>query len=227
MYLEDLTAHVRGDNTLLSYSEPYKDGPQAENLRPFARAFPSSPYERAWSALFDEIWLDESASFLQTFTGGLLLLSWLESRVLPLLNTTVWNSTEKIMALETYLQTTTSFAYAFLVQQFRVSNNLTHVNSTVDVRGQQQITMAKLHVHASQTFLGLFFVIALFFCVLYTSETRTGLAPPQQRHIIVGDALDFVCLMRGSSLPGLFAEPMVDSSAPEARRDKAEKTNVR
>ena len=224
MYLEDLTAHVRGDSTLLSYTEQYKDGPKAENLRPFARALPSSSYERAWSALFDEIWLDQTSFFVNIFMGNLLPPSWLENQVLPLLNATVWNSTEKIMALQTYLQTTTSFAYAFLVQQFRVSNNLTHMNSIVDVRGQQQISMAKLHVNASQIFLGLFSVIVLFLCILYTSETGTGLAPSQQRHIIVGDVLDFVCLMRGSSLPGLFAEPIVDS---EARRDKAEKTNVR
>ena len=227
MYVEDLAARVRGDNTLLSYSKPYEDTSQPKKLQPFTRALPSSPYEKAWVSLFDEIWLDELRLFSGVLNlGGLLPSSWVENQIVQLLNTTVQNSTQKIIALETTLQSITSVAYSLVVQQLRVGNNLTRLHSMVDVPGQQQTRLGQLRIHASQTFLGFFFVVILLLCILYMSEMTAGLMPSEDHHIVTGNVLDFICLMRGSSLPGLFAEPTHDSSAPEARRDRAEKTNV-
>jgi len=223
MYVEDLAARVRGDNTLLSYSKPYEDTSQPKN---FTRALPSSPYERAWVPLFDEIWLGELRMSSVTNLGGLLPSSWVEHQIVQLLNTTIQDSTQKVIALETTLQGITSVAYSLLIQQLRVGNNLTRLHSLVDVPGQQQTRLGQLRIHSLQTFLGFFIVVILLLCILYMSEMTAGLMPSEGHHIVTGNVLDFMCLMRGSSLPGLLAESMHDSSAAEGRRDKAEKTNV-
>jgi hypothetical protein len=50
-----------------------------------------------------------------------------------------------------------------------------------------------LHVNGAQTVLGLLCVIILFFCALYATEMRDGLMPREERYLIVGDVLDFIC----------------------------------
>ena len=218
MYLEEVTAHVRGDNTMLSYT-PHVDSDA--HLKPFARPPPSSPYERAWGSLFDGLWRNEQGIDDSLFEGHLLPPLWLEQQVLQLLNETRSTSTQRIAALEAYLQSITSIAYSFLVQQRRPSQNLTE-----PTQGLQQISMARLRVHGLQTVLGLLSVIVLSLCVLWIPNLRDGLTPPGEHHIIVGDVLDLMCLMRGSSLPQLLGVAMQGPSASDARRDKAEKTNV-
>src|ERR1700733_15366041 len=76
MYLEDLIAHVGGNNTLLSHS---LNNSQDTNLQPFVRALPSSPYERAWGLLFDAIWSSEilASTNRPQFGGEYLPLQWL------------------------------------------------------------------------------------------------------------------------------------------------------
>jgi hypothetical protein len=220
MYLEDLTAHIRGDNALLSHSF---NNSQAENLQPFARPSPSSPYERAWGPLFDAIWNCQINLDLPPGEEALPPY-WLENMVLQLVNETTSASSQKIAALEARLQTLTSVAYSLFIQQLRVKGNLTSLDA--DVQGQQQTPLAKLHVNGSQTVLGFICVIILFFCVAYAAELRDGLMPRGDRYLIAGDALDLMCLMRGSSLPGLLAEPNTDPLIPDARRDQAENINV-
>jgi hypothetical protein len=224
MYLEDLTALVRGDNTLLSRPEPFNDS-QATNLKPFDRGLPSSPYERAWGPLFDEIWFDELFQWA-TMNVGAPGPNWLQRQLLRLLDGTTSTPVQKIAALQAGLQSITSVAYPLLIQHFYVCGSMTPLNATVNVQGQQQITLAKLHVNGLQTVLGLLCVATLFVCVLYLGEMREGLVPPDECYTIVGDVLDFMCLMRGSSLPGLFAEPKYDPLARDTRRDKAEKIDV-
>jgi hypothetical protein len=220
MYLEDLTAIVRGDNALLSHSF---NGSQARNLLPFARALPSSPYERAWGQLFDAIWYNE-----MNVGGGIDTVYfpsyWLERQVMRLLNESTSTSSQEIAALEANLQSITSVAYSFLVQQLRIVKNLT--SKAADVQGQQQTTLAKLHVNGLQATLGLLCVIMLFLCVLYAFRMGGGLGPREDRYIIVGDALNLMCLMRGSSLPRLLFQPKYGPSTPDARRDKAEKVDI-
>jgi hypothetical protein len=224
MQLENLTANVRGDNTLLSYSEPFDDS-QAANLQPFARDLPSSPYEKAWGPLFDEIWYDE---MLQQFSANASasVTDWLERQVLWILDGTTSTPMQKIAALQATLQSITSVAYRLLIQHLRVNGSLTRLDVTVDVQGQQQIPLAKLHVNGSQTVLGLLCVAILFLCVLCAAEMKGGLTPRGDRYIVLGGVLDFMCLMRGSSLPELFAEPKHDPLTPDTRRDKAEKIDV-
>jgi len=94
------------------------------------------------------------------------------------------------------------------------------------VQGQQQTTLAKLHVNGLQTVTGLFCVAILFACVLYGTQMRDGPIPRRNRYIIVGDALDLMCLMRGSSLPGLIAKPKKDASTSDMRREKAEGIDI-
>jgi len=53
-----------------------------------------------------------------------------------------------------------------------------------------------------------------------------GPIPRRDRYIVAGDALDLMCLMRGSSLPGLIAKPENDASTSDMRREKAEKIEV-
>jgi hypothetical protein len=220
MYLEDLTAHVRGDDALLSHS--FNDS-QAGNLHPFARSLPSSPYERAWGPLFDEIWNDETST--GSWFGKQLLPSfWLECLVMQSLNGTSVNSSQKIAGLEASLQNITSIAYSLLVQQLRVNGNVTSLDT--GVQGQQQTPLAKLHVNGLQTVLGLLCVVSLFLCVVYAAQMKDGLTPRGDRYVIVGDALDLMCLMHGSSLPELLAESRHDPTIPDTRRDKAEKIDV-
>lgn len=220
MYLEDLTAHVRGDNTLLSHS--FNDS-QAGKLQPFIRPLPSSPYERAWGPLFDAIW---NCQINRNLPPGMeqLPYRWLEGLVMELLNGTTSTSSQKVAALEARLQSITSVAYSLLIQQLRVNGNLTNLDA--DVQGLQQTTLAKLHVNSSQTLLGLLCVIILLCCVAYAAQLGDGLTPRGDRYIIVGDVLDLMCLMRGSSLPRLLAEPNTGSSILNARRNKAENINV-
>lgn len=222
MYLEDLTAVVRGDNTLISHS--FNDS-QAGNLHPFARSPPSSLYERAWGPLVDEIWSDELATITDIVFGYELLPSlWLECLVMQSLNGTSSTSSQKIAALEASLQGITSVAYSLLVQQLRINGKLTNLDT--DVQGQQQTPLATLHVNGLQTFLGLLCVTSLFLCVVCVARIRDGLKPQGDRYIIVGDALDLMCLIRGSALPELLAEPKYDSTTPDTRRDKSEKIDV-
>jgi hypothetical protein len=228
MYLENLTALVRGDNTLLSHSEPSNDF-QAGNLKPFARALPSSLYERAWGPLHDEIWYDEMLQlwFTNTNAPG---PNWLQQQLLSSLGETTSTPAQRIATLQAGLQTITSLAYRLLSQHFlvRINGSLTFLNATGDVQGQQQILLARLHVNGSQTVLGLLCVITLFLCVLYAAKVRDGLMSREdsEYYTIVGNVLDFMCLMRGSSLPELFAKPTHDLLAPDARRDKAEEIGV-
>jgi hypothetical protein len=222
MYLEDLTAHVRGDNVLLSHS--FNDS-QATNLQPFPRDLPSSPYERAWGRLFDTIWDNElSTDDISHHSGPFIPSYWLEAQAMQVLNGTTSTSSQRIEALQANLQSITSVAYAFLVHQLRIQGNLT--STDVNVQGQQQVTLAKLHVNGLQTILCLVCVAVLFLCVLYAFWLKDGLRPREDRCIIVGDTLDLMCLMRGSSLPGLLAEPKYSLSTLDARRDKAEKIGV-
>jgi hypothetical protein len=221
MYLEEVTAHVRGDNTMLSYTDS-----EDARLKPFARPLPSSPYERAWGSLFDGLWRNEAGIDDSLFEGHLLPSRWLEQQVLQLLNETRSTSTQRIAALEAYLQTITSIAYSVLVQQRRPSQIPTEPTTAADVQGLQQISMARLRVHGLQTVLGLLSVIVLSLCVLWVPNLRDGLTPPGEHHIIVGDVLDLMCLMRGSSLPQLLGVATQGPSVSDARRDKAEKTNV-
>ena len=222
MQLENLTAHVRGDNTLLSYSEAF-NGSQPVHLPPFSRDLPSSPYERAWGPLFDEIWYDE---MLQRANAqeDVHVPNWLEHQVLQLLDGTTL--TQKIAALQASLRSITSVAYRLLVQHFRVNGGLTRLDTTVDVQGQQQIPVAKLHVNGLQAILGFLSVTTLFLCVHYVTEMRDGVTSRKERYIVVGDVLDFICLMRESSLPEVLAEPKRAPLTPDMRRDKAEKIDV-
>ena len=221
MHLEDVTAQVRGDGNLLSRS--FNDS-QAGNVQPFIRPLPSSPYEKSWGQPFDAIWRDEVVPTygLSGFGGEYIPQFWLERQVFQLLNGTTSTSSDKILALEATLQDITSVAFPLLVQQLRVKRNLT----SPDVQGQQQTTLAKLHVNGLQTVAGLFCVAILFACLLYGTQMRDGLIPRRDRYIIVGDALDLMCLMRGSSLPGLIAKPKNDASTSDMRREKAEKIDV-
>ena len=226
MYLEDVTAQVRGDGNLLSHS--FNDS-QAGNLQPFVRALPSSPYEKAWGQLFDAMWQDEMVPTFGTsgFGGEYLPQYWLERQVFPLLNLngTTSTSSDKILAVEANLQSITSVAFSLLVQQLHVGRNVT--SPEADVQGQQQTTLAKLHVNGLQTVTGLFCVAILFACVLYGAQMRDGPTPGWNRYIIAGDALDLMCLMRGSTLPGLIAKPKKnDVSTSDTRRDKAEKIDI-
>jgi hypothetical protein len=223
MYLEDLTAHVRGDNTLLSHSF---NNSQAGNLHPFARALPSSPYERAWGPLFDEMWVDEvgATDVGLEFADEHLPPFWLESLVMKLLNGTTSISSQKVAALEASLQDITSVAYSLLVQQLRLKGNVTSLDA--DVQGQQQTRLAKLHVNGLQAALGLLCVTSLFLCVVYAAQMKDGLTPRGDCYVIGGDALDLMCLMRGSTLPELLAEPEYSLAIPDMRRDKAEKIDV-
>lgn len=225
MRLENLTAQVRGDNTLVSYSEPSNDSRPLDSW-PFVRAPPSSAYERAWSLLFDEIRADEQVPLEFSHSEDYDARRWLEVQVLRLLNETTSNSTQKISALEAGLQDITSAAYPLVLQQFRANGSLVSPDSTADVQGQQQIPMAKLHVNGLQTVLGLLCVIILLLCVMHVAEIRDGLMPRDGGCVITGDVLDFMCLMRGSSLPGLLAEPKQGLLIPDPRRDKAEKIDV-
>ena len=218
MYLEDVSAHVRGDNILLSYSERFNVS-QAANKRPFARPRPSSVYERSWGPLFDEIWGVDGTPWLSPSVGADIGPNWLERQVLQLLNETT--STQKIAALEAGLQSITSVAYSLLIQHFHISSNL-----TANAQGQQQMPMAKLHVNGMQTILGLLCVVILFLCVLHATEMWDGLMSRGERYIISGDLLDLICMMRGSSLPGLFAESKRDLPTADSRREKAERIDV-
>jgi hypothetical protein len=227
MFLENLTAQVRGDNTLLSYSEPFNDS-QAAKLRPFARPLPPSSYERAWGPLFDGIWINEHSTWVISYTShdSSIEPRWLESQLVKFLNGTTSTPMQKIAALEAGLQSITSVAYSLIAQQLRVNGSLASLNATVDVEGQQQIPLAMLHVNGAQTVLGLLCVAVLFLCVLYATEMRDGLLPREESHVIVGDSLDFMCLMRGSSLPELLVEPAHKSSTSDTRRNKAQEIDV-
>ena len=220
MYLEDLIAHVRDNNTLLSH--PFNNS-QDTNLQPFVRALPSSPYERAWGFLFDAIWSSQiqARAHRSRFGGEYLPLQWLERQVFHFLNGTASTSSQKIRALEADLQSITSVAFSLLVQQMRARGNLTSLSA--DVLGQQQTPAAKLHVNGLQTAIGLFCVATLFFCALYEIQMRDGLMPQGDRYFLAGDTLDLMCLMRGSSLPELLVKP---SSTPDVRRDRAESIGV-
>ena len=222
MYLEDVTAQVRGDGNLLSHSF---NNSQAGNLQPFVRALPSSPYEKAWGQLFDAMWHREILPTFGApgFEGEYLPQYWLERQLFQLLNGTTSTSSEKMLALEATLQSITSVAFSLLVQQLHVKRNLT--SPEADVQGQQQTTLAKLHVNGLQTVTGLFCVAILFACVLYGTR-RDGPILTRNCYIIVGDALDLMCLMRGSSLPGLITKPKNDTSTSEMKREKAEKIDV-
>lgn len=223
MYLVDLMADVRGDNTLLSGPGLFNHS-QAVAVEPFARPLPSSPYERAWGPLFDEIWFDELFQWA-TMNVGAPGPNWLERQMLRLLDGTTSTSVQKIAALQAGLQSITSFAYPLLIQHLYVSGSLTRLNATIEVQGQQQVPLAKLHVNGLQTVLGLLCVATLFVCVLYLGGVGGG-PPREECYTVVGDVVDFVCLMRGSSLPELFAEPRHDPLTRDTRRDKAEKIDV-
>ena len=218
MYLEDLTAIVRGDNALLSHS--FNDS-QSGNSHPFVRAPPPSPYERAWGSLFDEIWragmgADGTWTYLPEF--------WLEQQVWQLIGDKRSKPDQKIAALEAGLQRITSVAYSLVVQQLRVRRNFT--SSDVDVQGQQQAPLAKLHVNGLQTVFGLLCVMMLIFCVSCTSQLGDGLVPQENCCLIVGNILDLMCLMHRSSLPGLLAESRCDPLAQDIRRMRAEVIDV-
>ena len=180
MYLEDVTAQVRGDGTLLSHSF---NNSQAGNLQPFVRALPSSPYEKAWGQLFDAIWGSEirARAYRSRFGGEYLPQHWLERQVFQLLNGTTSTSSQKILALEATLQSITSVAFSLLVQQLRVEGNLT--SPECRRAGTTANTCAKLHVNGLQTVIGLFCVAILFACVLYGTQMRDGLIPRRDCYI--------------------------------------------
>ena len=218
MYLEDLTAIVRGDNALLSRS--FNDSP-SRNSHPFVRAPPPSPYERAWGSLFDAIW---RAGVGDADTWTYPPENWLEQQVWQLIIDTGSKPDQKIAALEAGLQRITSVAYSLVVQQLRAGRNFT--TSYADVQGQQQAPLAKLHVNGLQTVLGLLCVMVLLFCVSCTAPLGDGLVPQENCRLIVGNILDLMCLMHRSSLPGLLAGSRRHPLAQEIKRRRAEGIDV-
>lgn len=150
---------------------------------------------------------------------------WLESRILALLNTTTSSSAQKLHALEADLQTITSIAYSFLFEQIYASKNSTAAN-TVTVQGQESISLAKLNINGLQVFIGLACNLVLLVCVLISSGLRPGVEKCADGHMLSGELLDLMYLMKNSALPKLLNNTGAEPYDTVARRAKAEKLDV-
>ena len=231
IYVETVMADVRGDNYLLSYTTNTSN--VSNTTTPFVRLPPTSPLERNWASVLDQIYASEIPTPGPIWQGsvwqGLYAPSkWLENRILALLKGTTSTSAQKLGALETDLQSITSVAYSLLFEQIYNSGNFTGARypNVITVLGQERVPLAKLQVNGLQVFVGLICTLVLLACVLISS----GLGPVTEEssdvYMLSGEVLDLMCLMKNSALPELLNSTGVAPSNTGARRAKAEKLNV-
>ena len=217
IYVETVTAEVRGDNYLLSHTNSTSS--TFNTTTPFVRPPPTSPLERNWADLSDQIY---DWDFIRAGP------SWLESRILALLNGTTSTSAQKLGTLEADLQSITSVAYSIIFEQIYSSKNSTAVRNSniITVQGQEPVRLGRVQVNGLQTFVGLVCILVLLACVLISSGLRPMAKQSGDVYLLSGEVLDVMCLMKNSALPQLLNNTGAMPSDTGARRAQAEKLDV-
>ena len=229
IYVETVTAEVRGDNYLLSHTD--NTSSIFNTTTPFARPPPTSPLERNWAALMDDI--DESdimyGYYDMQFGSGLYGTDeWLQNRILALLNGTTSTPAQKLGALEADLQSITSIAYSIVFGQIYNSKNSTVARNSniITVLGQEHVPLGKLQVNGPQLFVGFVCILVLLACVLISSGLTLVTEESGDVYMLSGEVLDLMCLMKNSALPELLNNTGAAPSNTSTRRAEAEKLDV-
>ena len=225
IYVETVTAEVRGDNYLLSHTDNTSSA--FNTTTPFVRPPPASPLERNWVFLLDEIYYWDFVPDDYHWESQFGTDEWLENRILALLNGTT-STSQKLGALEADLQSITSVAYSIVFGEIYNSKNSTAARNSdiITVLGQESVPLGKLQVNGLQVFVGLICVIVLLACVLISSGLRLVAEKSGDVYMLSGEVLDVMCLMKNSALPELLNNTGAASSDTGARRAQAEKLDV-
>ena len=226
IYVETVTAEVRGDNYLLSHTDNTSSA--FNTTTPFVRPPPASPLERNWAYLLDQIYKSDFLGGQSDWVSSYGTDEWLENRILALLNGTTLTSAQKLGTLEADLQSITSVAYSIVFEQIYNSKSSAAARNSdiITVLGQEHVLLGKLQVNGLQVFVGLICVIVLLACLLISSGLRLVAEKSGDVYMLSGEVLDVMCLMKNSALPELLNNTGATSSDTGARRVQAEKLDV-
>lgn len=226
--VKTVTSEIRGDNKLFTHSTNATT--LLNTTSPYLRAFPTSPLERNWVSVIDSIYNAEADHFGDgTSAGQYAPARWLEDRLLAHVNDTTSSLTtsQKIAAVELELESITSIAYSLLFEQVYSNKSSTgYARSNVTLPGQARLTMAKLQVHGLQVIIGFICVVLLTVCTLVASHAPLEATRAQDENMLSGEVIDFLCLMKGSSLPELLNDKDHTTTDTDARRRRAENIDV-
>ena len=231
IYVETVTAEVRGDNYLLSRTDNTSSA--FNTTTPFVRGPPTSPLERNWADLLDQI-IDWEATGLAdevrngTIPDGTGTSGWLGDRLMAPFEGTTLTSAQKLDALEADLQSITSIAYSLIFEEIYNSKNPTAApnSNIITVLGQEDVTLGKLQVNGLQVFVGLVCILVLLACVLISSGLRPVAEKSGDVYMLSAEVVDVMCLMKNSALPELLNNTGPAPSTTSARRAQAELLDV-
>lgn len=194
MTADEVTAHVSGNNELLSYT-PNNTPAGSEN---------TSLLETTWEPLISTILSAESPAL------------WLENILIgapPLM----------LATFEGTLSSVTTLAYALASQSWSENSTTSTqpgAGSLISMDVTQPQLMGQIHVNPIQLFFGIVSAVFLAIAVLSMLRTRWSEGNALRRDLgtdmMRGGIIDFVVLLNNSSLPSLFAWNASSKPAAEA-----------
>lgn len=209
LYVDNISARVRGDNALLWHSEPPTI---TQDIPLYQRPLPTEPLEMVWASLLQRVESEAGSGDAWMWTS--LLRSF--------------NSTGRISDLEASLGRLTALSYALVAQYLSTttiqkqdgSQYWNAVNATIS--GHQSILFAHLRVNPFPVVLGSLAVLLLMAAsVCYTGLRRN----PDDNINWDGGVIDVITLMHGSSLPAIIAGN--PHSVEDSRRERSECTDIK
>lgn len=228
LYLEEVVAEIRGDNTLKSY---VPTSSEVRPSRPFLRSTPNTTLERVWPMLLDTIDFMEAGHLNGDYGPGQVIPNqWFQKQLANAFNTAGATTLEKMLALESGLQNITSLAFALLVQQLRRQSDELGTHSKLEyamISGTQEgVVYAYLHINITQLSVGLLSMALIITSFVVSTGVRSGIVATVNDMQSAG-ALDVIRLMRDSDLPALIGKDTVHSHGTDLRRQRAEMLSVK
>lgn len=199
LYIEEISAEVRGDNMLQSHTT---NDSRLFVYRPFFRPEPSHPLEMAWTTLVDTI----SGT---PWWPGPLPTRWLENQLQDVFNLT-GATNDKLTLLEARLQNITSMAYALCIDHLRMEDANTGINGKFQYTPipdiQKPAASACLRINGIPVLVGLVCVAAMAVCVIVAAGVSATTESSDYAAIVATGIRSTIAPMRGVDLPALTVQ---------------------
>lgn len=206
LHMNNATAHVRGDSTLLAYNAT---STTPVTPFPFENNEPQNALEAEWIPLLDALTRSEGD------TGDHQGATWLEQTLQADLQ-----AKPNITTLEDDLASITALFYALLIQRWRTRSAANDTSlaenwspNTATVPGSHLVLMAGLQVNPVPLIVGCLCtaVLAIISLVWLRGHDTS------ENVVRDGGVIDLVALLHDSALPGLIAGEVEDGNPAAAR----------